>query len=189
MERDVWRFARYRFSACRLTVIQPDPLKNQPKRRNKKMKTTKTKADRARVKINPVEKPPPIKVDETGLLAKRLLGAGAIILILHGVMELLPSILWIFPSASMPTFIFNEIAENWQMILWVSLVAAALRMIAALGILRNLKWGWILGILISLVTFAMLTFYLPMGIVDAVLSGSVLVLLVIGRYQEEKILG
>jgi hypothetical protein len=151
------------------------------------MKTIKTKTAPARVKIKPVEAPAPAQAAEPGVWPKRLLSAAVILLILHGVMELLSALFWFVPSENLPAFVFSEIANNLQLVIWISLVAAALRFVAAVGISRNLKWGWLLGVYISFITFAMLTFYLPMGVVDAVLAGAVLALLVIGRYPDAKI--
>jgi hypothetical protein len=50
-----------------------------------------------------------------------------------------------------------------------------------------MKWGLALGILFSATTLASLTFYLPYGVMDALLSGIVLILLVVAHYGREKI--
>jgi hypothetical protein len=114
---------------------------------------------------------------------------GSILLILHGIIELLPTLQLLSPTTNMaPSFIFQEISDNWQMTIGVSIVSGLIRIIAAVGILKNLKWGWNLGVIISVITFTMLTFYLPMGIMDAIFSGSVLVILVIGQNKGEKII-
>jgi hypothetical protein len=154
------------------------------------VKQTRKKA----AKLAPVrarKEPPPAPVPSPSpRWPVRLLTAGAVLLILHGAVELLPTLLIIFPAANqMPRFIFDELARNWQMTLGVSVVSGLLRVAAAVGILKNLHWGWMLGIILSVITFAMLTFYLPMGVMDAVLSGAVLIALLVGRYPQARISG
>ena len=119
-----------------------------------------------------------------------LLTAGAGLLILHGIIEVLPALMIFFPAADFaPEFIIGDLAANWQMTLGFSIVCGLLRLAAGAGILRKMLWGWLLGIILSIITFTVLTWYLPMGVMDAVLSGPVLLLLLIGRYPETKISG
>jgi hypothetical protein len=147
------------------------------------MKTTKKKAiqpEPAGNRNNPAAAATPAKPPRwpAGLLT-----AGAVLLILHGIIELLPALLVFAPDTGQaPAFIFADLAAHWQMTLGFSIVCGLLRLAAAAGILKNLKWGWMLGVILSTVTLAVLTLYLPMGIMDAVFSGPVLLLLLIGRY-------
>jgi len=67
-------------------------------------------------------------------------------------------------------------------------VSGVLRILATAGLFANRKWGWVLALLLSVITFAMLTFYLPFGVMDAALVGLVIALLLTGRYGNEKIL-
>ena len=71
----------------------------------------------------------------------------------------------------------------------VGVILGLLRLLSAAGILTNRLWGWVLGLLVSLVTFSMLTFYLPAGMSDAVLSGLALVGQVLARFGNQKISG
>jgi len=154
------------------------------------MKSTRKKAVKP-VSVRAREETPPFPAPPvSSRWPARLLTAGAALLILHGVIELLPLLMIASPGVNQaPHFIFEELAANWQMTLGFSIVSGLLRVAAAVGILKNLHWGWMLGIIISVITFAVLTFYLPMGIMDAVLSGGVLITLLIGRYPEAKISG
>jgi hypothetical protein len=120
----------------------------------------------------------------------RLLTFGAAFLILHGIIELLPALIIFLPASDYaPQFIIGELAANWQMTLGFSIVCGLLRLAAGAGILRKMLWGWLLGIILSIITFTVLTWYLPMGVMDAVLSGPALLLLLIGRYPDTKISG
>jgi hypothetical protein len=147
------------------------------------MKAAKQKEKKAIQEIRQAEEQPEFQKTDATVGVKGLLSFGAILLILHGIIEISPILLLFMPSSGMkPSFIFDELAQNWQMTLGISIVSGLIRIIAAIGILKNWYWGWLLGMIISVITFTMLTFYLPMGVMDAIFSGGVLILLVIGRY-------
>ncbi len=133
--------------------------------------------------------PPP--VPSTGNSARwpaRLMAIAAAFLILHGLIETVPAVFLFIPAGDFaPQFIIGDLAAHWQMTLGFSVVCGLLRLAAGAGILRKMLWGWLLGIILSVITLAVLTWYLPMGVMDAVFSGPVLLLLLIGRYPESKI--
>jgi flagellar biosynthesis protein FlhB len=108
-----------------------------------------------------------------------------VILFIHGFIEVL-SILSLF-TRNQPFFIFEELKENWEQTILISMVSGIIRIFAAIGVFKYFKWGLILGILFSLVTYAGLVFYLPYGMMDAVLSGLTLVLLIMAYWGKEKI--
>jgi hypothetical protein len=154
------------------------------------MKTVKKTSIRQTTARTQKEPPPAVMPAHSPRWPAWLLTAGAVLLILHGIIELLPALMVFAPNTNqIPEFIFEDLAAHWQMTLGFSIVCGLLRLAAAVGILKNLKWGWMLGIILSVITFAVLTLYLPMGIMDAVFSGPVLLLLLIGRYPEAKISG
>ncbi|MGB9774888.1 MAG: hypothetical protein ACPL4I_12895 [Bacteroidota bacterium] len=116
---------------------------------------------------------------------KRPLIAAAILLI-HGFMEVVGVLSLFFPSYR-PSFVFEELRQSWQSAVWVGAICGSLRLLAAAGILANRKWGWVLGVTMSVITFAMLTFYLPFGIIDALLAAMVLALLLVSHYGGARI--
>lgn len=113
------------------------------------------------------------------------LKAAGIVLIVHGVIESLAILSLV--TGQPPPFVFQEIKENWQYAILIGLVAGAMRIIAAVGVFKSMKWGLALGVAISVITHSTLTFYLPYGIMDSLLSGIVLVLLVMVYWGKEKI--
>jgi hypothetical protein len=124
--------------------------------------------------------------EKTGIsrrTARRLFSLSSVLLILHGLIEVLSLILLFNPSLPGPHFIFAELQNSPQAVAGVGVVSGLLRLAAAFGILKNREWGWTLGLLMSGITFSMLTFYLPAGATDAFLSGGVLVALLVGRFQ------
>ncbi len=115
--------------------------------------------------------------------ARGLFVAAAILLIIHAIPEVL-AILSVFGSFHAPLpYVFAEVGSSPQATGLVGLVSGALRILAALGLLAGREWGWVLGLLMSLITFSMLTLYLPFGAFDALFAGGVLALLVVGRYR------
>jgi len=119
---------------------------------------------------------------------KHLLTVAGVVLLIHGLIEIAGLLTILLPVSQPPPFVFQELRQNWQMSTWVGAISGSLRLLASLGIFINRKWGWVLGVLISLITFAMLTFYLPFGVMDAMLAAIVLAGLIISNYADAKIM-
>lgn len=117
-------------------------------------------------------------------MSAKLLKVAGIVLVIHGVIELLA--IFSLLTGQPPPFVFQELKENWQYAILIGLVAGAIRIIAAVGVFKSMKWGLALGIAMSIITHSTLTFYLPYGIMDALLAGIVLVLLVMAYWGKEK---
>jgi hypothetical protein len=111
-----------------------------------------------------------------------------VFLLIHGLIEISGLLSLLIPSYQ-PHFIFEELQQNWQSAVWVGAISGSLRLLAAAGIFANRKWGWVLGVAMSMITFAMLTFYLPFGIMDALLAGVALSLLIVSYYGGARIAG
>ncbi len=121
-----------------------------------------------------------------------LIVAGAA-LVLHGLVELASVLSFRAPpgsrSAGMPKFIFQPLQDHLKASMAIGWIFGVLRWVAAAGIFLNLMWGWTLGVLISVVTLAVMTLYLPMGIMDGILSGLTLVSLLVAYFGGKPILG
>ena len=115
---------------------------------------------------------------------KILLKVAGIVLVIHGIIEFLAILSLV--TGEVPPFIFPEIRENWQYAIFIGLVAGAIRIVAAVGIFKWMKWGVVLGMAFSAITLTSLTFYLPYGVMDEMMSGIVLVLLVMAYWGKEK---
>lgn len=116
---------------------------------------------------------------------KFLLKAGGIVLVIHGVIELL-GMLSLFTGQA-PPFIFQEIRESWRQAIFIGVISGVIRIVAATGIFKLMKWGVVLGLIMSAITLSALTLYLPFGIMDELLAGIVLVLLVRAYWGTERI--
>jgi len=120
-----------------------------------------------------------------GMNTRIILRVSTLVLLIHGIIELL-SVLSIFTGEA-PSFIFKELRENWQQTVLISIVSGFVRIVAAAGVSKGFKWGLMLGIVFSAATYSGLAFYLPYGMMDALLSGLALVLLTMAYWNKEKI--
>jgi hypothetical protein len=119
----------------------------------------------------------------------------AIVLTIHGLMEVAP-LLFIFRSRlatqntgkGIPRFIFEPLQNNMRMTMLIGVIFGFVRIVAAIGIAANFMWAWVLGITISIVTLMVITLYLPMGIVDGILSSITLLSLLITYWGNQPIL-
>src|SRR5699024_7484332 len=86
-------------------------------------------------------------------------------------------------------FALPYLQDNLYLMMAISGVFAALRVIGAIGVLRNRMWGLVLCTTTCVLTLALMTFMLPAGIVDGVLSGGAFVLILLARYGAAPIEG
>lgn len=83
-------------------------------------------------------------------------------------------------------FALPYLNDNLYLMMAMSGIFAALRIVGAVGLLRNRVWGLALSLVNCVVTLTLMIFLLPAGLVDGVLSGSALVLVLLawlGRDQ------
>jgi len=135
-------------------------------------------------------RPEPITSQPTTLPRARrvLLAISAAALGLHGLIEMASITLVVAPGFYHQEFAFEELSSQPAALAGIGVVFGLLRLLSAAGILSNRLWGWMLGTLISMATLAMLTLYLPAGMMDAIFSGVVLACLLVARYSGERIL-
>lgn len=74
-------------------------------------------------------------------------------------------------------FALPYLQENLYLMMAMSGVFAASRVLGAIGLLRNRLWGLGLSLINCVVTLVLMVFLLPAGLVDGVLSGTALMLL------------
>lgn len=80
------------------------------------------------------------------------------------------------------SFIVPFFNEHLSLMMAISGVFAALRIMGAVGLLRGRAWGYALSLITCTVTLVLMIFMLPAGLADGVLSGTALVLLLVARY-------
>ncbi|WP_430591472.1 DUF2127 domain-containing protein [Humidisolicoccus flavus] len=80
------------------------------------------------------------------------------------------------------SFIVPFFNEHLFLMMAMSGLFGALRIIGAIGLLKNRMWGFWFSIVQCSVTLALMIFMLPAGIADGVLSGGALLLLLMARF-------
>ncbi len=77
-------------------------------------------------------------------------------------------------------FALEYLNENLYLMMVMSGIFGALRIIGAIGVLRNRLWGLALSLINCAVTLTLMIFLLPAGLLDGLLTGTALVLLLSG---------
>ncbi len=72
--------------------------------------------------------------------------------------------------------------ENLYLVMAISGVFAALRVVGAIGLLKDRMWGMALSVINCGVALALMIFMLPAGILDGLLSGTALILILTAWY-------
>ena len=121
----------------------------------------------------------------------------AILMIIHGgLMELggclalLPMLLFKNQSIEMSNY-FSFIVPYFQQNLFLMMIMGAIygvvRIVGAVGLLKNKMWGLVLSIINCIVTMILMIFMLPAGIMDGVLSCTALVLILMQYFGDKGI--
>ena len=87
------------------------------------------------------------------------------------------------------SFIVPYLQENLYLMMAMSGVFGALRLIGAIGILRDRLWGLALSVINCVITMALMIFLLPAGILDGIFSGTALILILTGYFGTRTISG
>lgn len=85
------------------------------------------------------------------------------------------------------SFIVPFFNEHLYLMMAMSGVFAALRIVGSIGLLKNRMWGYALSLINCSVTLVLMIFMLPAGIADGILSGAALLLLLFARYGKTPI--
>lgn len=124
--------------------------------------------------------------------------AAALLMIVHGgVMELAGVFLILLPlifgsnnfemgeyfSFKLPYF-----QDNIDMMIIMGAIYGVLRLIGAIGLLKNRMWGLALSVINCVTTMILMMFMLPAGIMDGILAGSALILILVQYFGDKKII-
>ena len=121
----------------------------------------------------------------------------AIIMIIHGGFMELAGVLCMIPALLLGNdkfdigkffeFKLQYFQDNLYMMMVMGAIYGVLRLIGAIGLLKNRMWGLALSLIVSTITITLMMFLLPAGIMDGILAGSVLVLILMQYYGEKRI--
>jgi uncharacterized membrane protein (DUF2068 family) len=122
----------------------------------------------------------------------------AILLIIHGGLFEISGLLAIVPLLILKinasdiskyiSFIVPYLQENIYLMCIMSGIYGTMRIISAIGLLKNRMWGFVLALINCTVTMVFMIFMLPVGIMDGVLSCATLVILVMEYFGKSKII-
>jgi uncharacterized membrane protein (DUF2068 family) len=85
------------------------------------------------------------------------------------------------------SFIVPYLQENLYLMMVMSGIFGAVRIIGAVGLGANRMWGLVLSVINCVVTMALMIFLLPAGILDGVLACSALVLMLTQYFGKMRI--
>jgi len=121
----------------------------------------------------------------------------AIIMIIHGGFMELAGCLILTPILAFGSenvnvgqyfsFIVPYFQNNLNLMVVVGGIFGIIRLIGAIGILKNRMWGLVLSVINCCITMLLMVFMLPAGIFDGILAGSALILILTQYYGNKKI--
>ena len=116
----------------------------------------------------------------------------AILMIIHGgLMEIggflfmMSALIFGFSNAGQYfEFKLQYFQDNLYMMSVMSLIFGVLRIIGAVGLLKNRMWGLALSVINSVTTIILMMFLLPAGIMDGILAVTALVLMLMQYFGD-----
>ena len=122
----------------------------------------------------------------------------SILMIIHGGFMEIGGVFCMIPALILGTdkfdigqyfeFKLQYFQDNLYMMMVMGAVYGILRLIGAIGLLKNKMWGLVLSVINCVITIALMMFLLPAGIMDGILAGSALVLILIQYFGNKKII-
>ncbi len=121
----------------------------------------------------------------------------AVLMIIHGgVMEIggcfaiIPALILSsdrFDIGQYFSFKLPYFQENLYMMIIMGAIYGAVRVIGAIGLLKNKMWGLALSVINCVLTMALMMFLLPAGIMDGIFACSALILMLTQYFGDKKI--
>lgn len=90
-------------------------------------------------------------------------------------------------SIKQSTFAIDFFQENLVLMLAMGIIFGIIRVIGAIGVLKNRMWGFVLAIINCIVTMVVMIFMIPMGIIDGIFACTALAFLLTGYYGQKPI--
>ena len=85
------------------------------------------------------------------------------------------------------SFIIPYFQENLFLMIIAGMIYGIIRVIGAVGLLKNKMWGLVLSAINCIIAITLMMFMLPAGILDGIFSGSALVLILIQYFGNKEI--
>lgn len=105
-----------------------------------------------------------------------------------GVFCLIPALLFEgFDISQYFSFKLPYFQDNLYLMLIMGAIYGIVRIIGAIGLLKNKMWGLVLSVINCVLTMALMMFMLPFGIVDGILASAALILMLMQYYGDKTI--
>jgi len=122
----------------------------------------------------------------------------AILMIIHGGFMELGGCLFLIPVLIFSSdaadigqyffFIVPYLNENLFLTAIIGGIYGIVRLIGAVGLLKNRMWGFALSVINCVLTMALMIFMLPAGIIDGLFACSALILMLTAYFGKKKII-
>ena len=86
------------------------------------------------------------------------------------------------------SFIVPYFQENLYLMMIMGGIFGIVRLIGAIGLLKNRIWGLVLSVINCIITMILMIFMLPAGIFDGIFACSALILILIQYYGTKKVI-
>lgn len=126
----------------------------------------------------------------------KFMKTGAVLLIIQAVCMELGAFLMLLVAVALQkpsmytehvSFALPYLQQNMALCMIMAGIFGVLRLVGAIGILKNRMWGLVLSLMMIAVTFVLMIFMLPAGIADGILSGLAAIFILIGYFGHKKI--
>ncbi len=121
----------------------------------------------------------------------------SIIMIIHGGLMELGGVLCLIASLLLSrdkfdinlyfSFKLQYFQDNLYLMMIMGAIYGVLRIMGAIGLLKNRMWGLALSLINCVLTLMLMMFLLPEGIMDGILAGSALIIILIQYFGDRKI--
>lgn len=85
------------------------------------------------------------------------------------------------------SFKLQYFQDNLYLMMIMGAIYGVLRIMGAIGLLKNRMWGLALSLINCVLTLMLMMFLLPAGIMDGILAGSALIIILIQYFGDRKI--
>ena len=123
--------------------------------------------------------------------------AAAMLMLIHGGCMEIGGVLCLIPALILGaerfdiqqyfSFKLPYFQDDLSMMLIMGALYGAMRIIGAVGLLKNRMWGLALSVINCVITMALMMFMLPFGIIDGILSCTALVLILLQYFGDKKV--
>ncbi len=119
----------------------------------------------------------------------------SLLMIIHGGCMEIGGVFCLIPALLLEGFDISQyfsfklpyFQDNLYLMLIMGAIYGIVRIIGAVGLLKNKMWGLVLSVINCVLTMALMMFMLPFGIIDGILASAALILMLMQYYGDKTI--